>query len=174
MQTNGRSKLAKGLLLVLAMTVFATMGCGMVQGLMGMGGGSTTRELWSDVPKMDGLTQANDLNLPFAANLAIQAMFQGRIDYVAFRTATPPADIQSFYANDRMSQAGWSGEGMGCVGDGSNGVAGQGAVCFFEKKSETTHEGLAIVVAPDEANSGQSQVFFARIDLNKLDQTPQP
>jgi hypothetical protein len=174
MQTNGRSKLAKGLLLVLAVTMFATMGCGMIQGLMGVGGGSTTRELWSDVPKMDGLTQANDLNLPFAANLAIQAMFQGSIDYVAFRTATAPADIQSFYANDRMSQAGWSGEGMGCVGDGSNGVAGQGAVCFFEKTSDTTREGLAIVVAPDEANSGQSQVFFARIDLKKLDQTPQP
>jgi hypothetical protein len=150
MQTNGRFKLAKGLLLVLAMTMFATMGCGMVQGLLGMGGGST-RELWSDVPQMDGLIQANDLNLPFAANLAIQAMFQGSVDYVA-----------------------WSGEGMGCVGDGSNGVAGQGAVCFFEKKSDTTHEGLAIVVAPDEANSGQSQVFFARIDLNKLEQTPQP
>jgi hypothetical protein len=157
MQTNGRFKLAKGLLLVLAMTMFATMGCGMVQGLLGMGGGST-RELWSDVPQMDGLIQANDLNLPFAANLAIQAMFQGSVDYVAFRTTTAPADIQSFYANDRIS----------------NGVAGQGAVCFFEKKSDTTHEGLAIVVAPDEANSGQSQVFFARIDLNKLEQTPQP
>jgi len=174
MQTNGLSKIAKGLLLMLAVTMFATMGCGMVQGLLGMGGGSTTRELWSDVPKMDGMTQASDLNLPLAANLAIQAMFQGSIDYVAFRTTNTPANIQAFYSNDRMSQAGWSGEGMGCVGDGSNGVAGQGAVCFFEKKSDTTHDGLALVVAPDEAITGQSQVFFARINLKKLDQTPQP
>jgi hypothetical protein len=166
-----RSPLSKALIILLVFAMFMTMGCNMVGSLFG-GGSSGNRELWSDVPKMDGMNAA-DLGLPLAAKLAIQAAFQGAIDYVAFNTDKTPADVQAFYTAEKMTEAGWkSDSNMGCIGDESGGAAGLGLLCFFAKDANGKQEALAIVAAVDDATK-KTQVFFARIDVSSL-VTPTP
>lgn len=171
--TNSRA-LAKALVILAAVSMVLLMGCGMAgnmaQSLMG-GGSSGGRELWSDVPKMDGINKA-DLGLPLAAKLAIQAAFQGSIDYVAYTTDKTPQDVLDFYKADKMKEAGWNDEGVGCVGDTSGGAATGGSVCFYTKDTNGKKEALAIVAAADDS-SKKTQIFFARIDVSKLE-TPTP
>jgi len=166
-----RSPLSKALILLLVFTMFMTMGCNMIGSLFG-GGSSGSRELWPDVPKMNGMNTA-DLGLPLAAKLAIQAAFKGAIDYVAFNTDKTPADVQAFYTADKMKEAGWqSDSNMGCIGDEQGGGAGLGLLCFFAKDANGKQEALAIVAATDDATK-KTQVFFVRIDASSLE-TPTP
>ena len=169
--------LLRGLLALLVFTMFLTLGCGMAGGLvesMTGGGGGSGRELWSDVPKMDRLDRSEE-GLPLTARLAVQAMFQGDIDYLAFTTTQTPTDVQAFYTVDRMNSAGWEGDEMGCVGEGSAemaGATGVGAVCFFTKQEGDKSWALAIVAAPHEGSTN-TDVFFARVDVSQL-LTPTP
>ena len=169
--------LSRGLVALLAFTMVLTLGCGMAGGLvesMTGGGGGGNRELWSDVPKMDGLNRADE-GLPLTARLAIQAIFPGDIDYLAFSTSQTPADVQAFYTVDSMNSAGWEGDEMGCVGEGSAemaGATGVGAVCFFTKQEGDKSWALAIVAAPHEGSTN-TDVFFARVDVSQL-LTPTP
>jgi hypothetical protein len=162
--TTSRRPLLTAALMLLVFVLVLTTGCNAVGNLFGGGGGGGGRDLWSDVPKMDGM-QGADLGLPLPARLAIQAAFQGNIDYMSFTTNSSTADVQAFYGDtDRMSQAGWSAQELGCVGDPQGG----GAICFFTKEQDGKQEGLAIVVAAGE-NSGPTQVFYVRIDLSALE-----
>jgi hypothetical protein len=169
--------LSRGLLALLAFTMVLTLGCGMAGGLVESitgGGGGGNRELWSDVPKMDGLDRADE-GLPLTARLAIQAMFPGDIDYLAFSTPQTPADVQAFYTVERMNSAGWEDDGMGCVGEGSAEIAGAtgvGAVCFFTKQEGDKSWALAIVAAPHEGTNN-TDVFFVRVNIAEL-VTPTP
>lgn len=158
-----RRPLLTAALVLLVFTLVLTTGCNAVGGLFGGGGGGGGRDLWSDVPKMDGM-QGADLGLPMVARLAIQAAFQGNLDYLSFTTDATPADVQAFYSTDRMTQAGWSAQELGCVGDPQGG----GAMCFFTKDKDGKQEGLVIVVAAGE-NGGKTQVFYVRIDLSALE-----
>ena len=167
---NTLRPLAKALTVLLVLTMFLTMGCGMVSSLFG-GGGGGARQMWSDVPTMDGL-KSESMDLPLAARLAIQAVFQGAIDYASFTTDKTPADVQAFYSAEKMKEAGWDAGDMGCIGDAQGGAATGGAVCFFTKDTNGKKEALAIIVAADES-SKKTQIFFARIDLSKLE-TPTP
>ena len=162
--------LGKALVALLALTMVLTTGCNMVGSLFG-GGGGGARALWSDVPSMDAL-KAESLDLPLAARLSIQAAFQGAIDYASFTTDKTPADVQAFYTDEKMKESGWDAGDMGCIGDAQGGAAAGGAVCFFTKETEGKQEALAIIVAADDTTK-KTQIFFARIDLSKLE-TPTP
>ena len=154
---------------LLAAALVFTSACGIVNALLGRGGGAgTVNELWSDVPKIDGLTKA-DLDMPLAARLMIQATTQGRINFISFTTPKTPQELIEFYTDDRMLQAGWNNPDMqGCLSDtGVNDVA---ALCLFGKGDPDLTELLAIVAAINE-DTGQTEVFFARIDTTK-DATP--
>ena len=170
-RTTLRSPLSKGLMILLVFTMAMTMGCNMIGSLFG-GGSSGNRELWPDVPKMEGMNAA-DLGLSLAAKLAIQAAFQGAIDYVAFNTDKTAADVQAFYTAEKMTEAGWqSDSNMGCIGDEQGGAAGLGLLCFFAKDTDGKQEALAIVAATDDATK-KTQVFFVRVDVSSLE-TPTP
>ena len=168
--------LSRGLVALLAFTMVLTLGCGMAGGLvesMTGGGGGSGRELWSDVPKMDGLDRSEE-GLPLTARLAVQAMFQGDIDYLAFNTPQTPADVQAFYTAERMGSAGWQSDELGCIGEGVEGMdmTGMGAVCYFTKQEGDKNWVLAIIAAPHEGTNN-TDVFFARIDISQL-VTPTP
>lgn len=163
--------LGKALVALLALTMVLTMGCNMVGSLFGGGGGGGARELWSDVPSMDAL-KAENLDLPLAARLSIQAAFQGAIDYASFTTDKTPADVQAFYSAEKMTASGWDAGDLGCIGDAQGGAAAGGAVCFFTRETDGKREALAIIVAADDTTK-KTQIFFARIDLSKLE-TPTP
>ena len=110
-----------------------------------------------------------DEGLPLTARLAIQAMFQGDIDYLAFNTPQTPADVQAFYTAERMGSAGWQSDELGCIGEGVEGMdmTGMGAVCYFTKQEGDKNWVLAIIAAPHEGTNN-TDVFFARIDISQL------
>lgn len=145
-----------------------TSACGIVDTLMGGRAAGTVSDLWDDVPRMDGLTKA-DMEMPLAARLAIRAVSQGRMNFIAFTTPATAQAVQEFYTVERMTEAGWNtSETNGCMGDTQ--TAEVGAICLFGKQSDTQNEILAIVAAQDEA-TGETAVFFARIDATEQEPT---
>ena len=156
-------KLMKHKLIVLGILVgvlIFTSACGIVNTFLGSSSGGTVDELWADVPQMDGMTEA-DMEMPLAARLAIQAVSQGRMNFIAYTTAATPPEVSAYYSNERMSGLGWTaGDGMGCIGDGST---AEGSICIFQKQTDGKNELLAVVAGADEA-TGETAVFFARID----------
>ncbi len=157
----------KYLIALSAIMLVAVMGCGLLdtvvnQAVSGGKPAGTVSDLWSDVPKMDGMNKTN-MNLPVAAQLAIKAMTQGNFDFIAYTTTKTPQDVQNFYSADRMSAAGWDSQNSGGCTDmsGSTGSSAAG-ICFFEKTNVTPNVALAIVIAQDDQTK-QTQLFFVRV-----------
>jgi hypothetical protein len=141
----------------------------MVESLTGGKNAGTVSSLWPDVPPFEGAKKA-DMQIPLGARLALRAMMQGKINFIAFTTDKSAQDVQNFYTNDRMKAAGWTPSEKGCVGD-TEGEKSQGAVCFYQRKDKSTQEGLAIILAQDEKTK-ETDIFYARIDMTQP--TPSP
>ena len=149
--------------IILGTLVFGSA-CGMVNTLLSGRSSGTVTDLWPDVPRMDGMTKA-DLDMPLAARLALQAVSQGKINFVAYTTEATPQVVLDFYTAERMSEQGWSsGDGAGCFGDAE--TAQVGAVCVFNKTTDGKQEVLGIVAGKDEG-TGKTAIFFARIDTTE-------
>ena len=144
--------------------------CGAVDSLLGGSTAGTVTDLWSDVPPLDGATKAN-LQLPAASRLIIQAVFQGKLEFISYTATRTPQDVQSFYTKERMQASGWNSDAGGCVDASSTGVA-NAAFCFFGKKEGSKDIGLAIVITQNEQKT-QTQIFYARIDVSTTP-TPRP
>lgn len=146
-----------------------TSACGMVSSLLSGRSAGTVNDLWSDVPRMDGMTKA-DLEMPLAARLALQAAMQGRMNFIAFTTDATPQGVLDYYTPVRMGEQGWSDQdGTGCFGDTEN--AEEGAVCIFMKQTDGKNEVLGIVAGKD-ADTGKTAIFFARIDATEATTEP--
>jgi hypothetical protein len=141
-----------------------TSACGMVSALLGGKSSGTVSDLWADVPRMDGMTKA-DMEMPLAARLALQAILQGRMDFIAYTTDVTPQAVLDFYSNERMTGQGWSSEGgAGCFGSGES--VEEGTICVFNKTTGDKSEVLAIVAAKD-AEINKTAIFFARVDTSE-------
>ncbi len=164
----------KTIAIMLSVAMVLTLGCGALNVLTG-GTSGTVGSLWPDVPPFTGATKAN-LDLPLAAKLAVQAMFQGKLEFIAYTTNKTSQDVQAFYTADRMKASGWdTSETGGCTGsstDSSSQVQGAGAFCFFGKQAAGKDIGLAIIVAQDDKTK-QTQIFYVRIDVTPTP-TPKP
>lgn len=153
--------------LLVAVLVF-TSACGMVNSLLGSGSAGTVSELWDDVPRMDGMTKA-DMDMPLAARLTLQAIMQGRVNFIAYTTDATSQAVFDYYTADRMSGEGWkTQEGMGCFSASES--AEEGTICVFTKDDSSKNEVLAIVSSLD-TNTNKTAIFFARIDATE--QTPE-
>jgi hypothetical protein len=157
-----------------AMMMF-TMACGIVNSMLGLtNSAGTVSELWPDVPPLEGATKA-DLEMPLAFQLMIKTMTGGGVNYIAFTTTKTPDEIKGFYTAELMQANGWKAVDMegnqsnqqSCVGDQSD-AASAGAVCLFSKEDSGNETVLAIVIAQD-AETKQSDVFYARIDASKFE-----
>jgi hypothetical protein len=153
------------ILAILAGALVFTSACGMVNTFLNAtSSAGTVNEMWADVPEMDGMAKA-ELEMPLAAKLAIQAVTQGKISFIAYTTANSPQAVQEFYTQERMAAAGWNADDTpGCISDSS--TESVGAVCFFGRQDGGQKEMLAIAVAKDDS-TGETQVFFARIDASE-------
>ncbi len=156
----------KYLIALSAVLLVAAMGCGLLDSVVNqaVSGGKpagTVADLWSDVPRLDGMNKAN-MELPLAAQLAIKAMTQGNFDFIAYTTNKTPKDVQNFYTADRMKAAGWDSENSGGCTDMSGSTGASGGICFFEKTDVTPNVALAIVIAQDDKTK-QTQLFFVRV-----------
>ncbi len=156
-------------ILMLLSAVGLVISCRMIETLTSNPSAGTVSSLWRDVPPFEGATKA-ELEIPLGARLAIRAMMQGKINFIAFTTTKNAQEVQNFYTKERMKSAGWTPSEKGCVGD-TEGEQSQGAVCLFTRKEGDKQEGLAIVVATDE-KSKQTEIFYVRADL--AESTPSP
>jgi hypothetical protein len=145
------------------------LSCRLTERLTGDPKAGTVSSLWSDVPPLPGATKA-DLDIPLGARLAIRAMMQGKVNFIAFTTDQSAEDVQAFYSNERMKAAGWTPSEKGCIGDTED-KDNHGAVCLYKRQEGNKAEGLAIVFAQDEKTK-KTEIFYARIDLTQP--TPSP
>jgi len=156
-------------ILALILVLAVAISCRFVETLTGDPKAGTVSSLWPDVPPLAGATKA-DLEIPLGARLAIRAMMQGKINFIAFTTDQSAQDVQAFYSNERMKAAGWTPNEKGCIGDTEE-KENHGAVCLFKRKDGNKEEGLAIVLAQDEKKK-KTEIFYARIDVTQP--TPSP
>jgi hypothetical protein len=156
-------------ILALILVLGVAISCRFVENLTGDPKAGTVSSLWPDVPPLAGATKA-DLEIPLGARLAIRAMMQGKINFIAFTTDQSAQDVQGFYSNERMKAAGWTPSDKGCIGDTEDKDT-HGAVCLYKRKDGTKEEGLAIILAQDEKTK-KTEIFYARIDLTEP--TPSP
>ncbi len=148
--------------LLVGMLIF-TSACGMVNSLLGGKSAGTVNELWADVPRMDGLTKT-EMEMPLAARLALQAVMQGRMNFIAYTTDATPQSVLDFYTVERMTGQGWaSQDGTGCFGDAE--TAAEGTVCVFTKNVDGKNEILGIVAAKD-VETNKTAIFFARVQTS--------
>lgn len=147
-----------GLILMFGVVV----SCKLSERLMGDKNAGTVSNLWTDVPPFAGATKT-DMEIPLGARLLIRTMFQGKINFISFRTDKPAQQVKDFYSKERMKAAGWNADEKGCTGDTED-SKNHGAVCLYEKKEAGKDEGLAIIVAQDE-KLPDTNIFYARIDL---------
>ncbi|HEU0175051.1 MAG TPA: hypothetical protein VFV58_12400 [Blastocatellia bacterium] len=138
-------------------------------------------DLWSDVPRMDGLGPS-EAEMPIYVKLLMRTALNnlGRLnnenedrthstgDWVVFTTAKLPEDVKNFYTNDRMTSfGGWdASKNSTCLNGSEYSFSGVG--CVFGKNSNNRAIGLLIVAAQDEQKK-QTTVFFVRVET---DETP--
>ena len=116
----------KQIVIIMALMVVFTMACSLTA-LAGQainpGGKSVSKvsALWSDVPKMDGMTK-EDINLPLPAQIAAQGFIkntgniQGSLDFIAYKTSKAMQDVEDYYTQERMATAGWNNtDAPGCA-----------------------------------------------------------
>jgi hypothetical protein len=156
-------------ILALILILAVALSCRLAESLTGDPKAGTVSSLWPDVPPLAGATKA-DLEIPLGARLAIRAMMQGKINFIAFTTDQSAQEVQAFYSNERMKAAGWTPSNKGCVGDTED-KDNHGAVCLFKRKDGKKEEGLAIVLGQDEKTK-KTEVFYVRIELPEP--TPSP
>ena len=141
------------------------MSCRMIDTLTGNEKAGTVESLWSDVPPIPG-AKKSDVALPLGARLAIRAVMQGKVNFIAFTTSESAEEVKSFYSNDRMKSAGWTPNDKGCVGDNDKDKDNQGAICVYDRKDGDKKEGLFIILAQD-SKTKETDIFYARVDLSE-------
>jgi hypothetical protein len=156
-------------ILALILVLAVAMSCRFVETLTGDPKAGTVSTLWPDVPPLAGATKA-DLEIPLGARLAIRAMMQGKLNFIAFTTDQSAQDVQAFYSNERMKAAGWTPSDKGCIDDTED-QKSQGAVCLFKRKDGKKEEGLAIVLGQDEKTK-KTEIFYVRIDMTQPSPSP--
>lgn len=163
-------------LLLAAVTLF-TLACGLIDTALNSvtGGGNmrTVSTLWSDVPRMDGMTQSDvDMPLPMKlmmrtiiVNLGRTANAGDNIDWIAFTTNKTPDDVQKFYTNARMKTSGWeASDNSTCLSGSEQGISQVGVFCVFVKQQGNTETGLVIIAALDDQTK-QTDLFFLRLEF---------
>jgi hypothetical protein len=156
-------------ILALILLLSVVLSCRLAETLTGDPKAGTVSTLWPDVPPLADATKT-DLEIPLGARLAIRAMMQGKISFIAFTTDQNAQDVQAFYSNERMKAAGWTPSDKGCVGDTED-QKNHGAVCLFKRKDGKKEEGLAIVLGQDEKTK-KTEIFYVRIDMTQPSPSP--
>jgi hypothetical protein len=156
--------------MALVATLLFTTGCGLIGNLIG-GGGTAASALWADVPPMDGATPNKDLQLPPVARLAVQAVAQGNLEFVAYVTPKTLQEVADFYTAERMAAAGWTSQTGGCQATNDTSGTGGGGLCLFTKAEAGRETSLFIVTAKDN-QSPQTQIFYVRVQGSNATQEP--
>jgi hypothetical protein len=162
----------------LVVLVSVVISCSIVNRLIPVGGEQMSRasELWSDVPRMDGLAPS-DLEMPLMIKVMVRAALNNlwRLnkegedrtpatgDWIVFTLSGAPAEVEKFYTSPRMSQFGsWKSSDKSTCMDGQD-KGFDGVLCVFQKVVDNKQTGLAIIAVQDEKKH-QTNVFFLRVE----------
>jgi len=153
---------------IVAMTLVACI----PNALKGGGDGLTkTSELWSDVPRMDGLSPSQ-LEPPLFVKVLMRTALneicgrggQDKGDWIVFDSRKTPDDVRDFYNNHRMADNGWNkSDKSTCVSGSQFGASQVGMVCLFAKSAGGKDIGLMIIPAQAD-RAGQINVWFVRVE----------
>ena len=172
--------------LFIAALVLASLGCGVINSVLntalnsaagGSAGLTSVSQLWSDVPRMDGLTPSTN-DMPAPMKLIVRTVIgnlgrlnpqgenrtTGNIDWIAFTSSKTPDDVRNFYTNARMTASGWAASAQStCFTGSEQGVPTIGLLCAFQKHQGSTQTQLAIIAAQDDQTK-QTTLFFLRLE----------
>ncbi len=171
----------KSFALLFAAAMLFTLACGLIDtALNSVTGGEnmkTVAQLWSDVPRIDGLQQS-DMDMPLGIKLVMRAVIgnlgrlnkegedrtTGNIDWIVFTTNKTPDDVKKFYTNARMKASGWvASDNSTCLSGSEQGFAEVGLFCAFLKEQGNKETALIIIAAADDKTK-QTNLFFLRIE----------
>ena len=144
--------------------------CGITDKLTGGDRMKTVADLWSDVPRMDGMTKSQG-EMPTWLRLLVRPVLStmmrgvndgkdaGDWDVVFFTVeGNTPKDVKDFYTPERMTTQGWERKGdttcMNLSGD-------RAVLCAFTKRADNKNVGLAIIAALDDKGK-ETSLFFLR------------
>jgi hypothetical protein len=157
-----------------AMALVVTLtACGMNNPLAG-GNRSmkTVSELWSDVPKMDGLSPS-ELEMPIYVKVLMRTALN-RIgardskdtgDWIVLTTAKTTDDLKSFFTSERMAANGWDKTDKStCLNGSEEGVPQVGLFCVFKKSGGDKDVGL-MIISSEDVKSSRLNVFFVRVEV---------
>lgn len=153
--------------------LFAAVGCGAVNAVKSLTGDdalSKTSELWSDVPRMDGMT-TSEMEMPVFGKLlmrtALNTTGEGKDtgDWVVFSTTKTTDDLKNFYTNERMTSfGGWEpSKNSTCLSGSDQGFPQVGVFCVFGKNTNNTQVGLMILGWQDD-KSNPTNILFVRVE----------
>ena len=135
-------------------------------------------ELWSDVPRMDGLEPSELEDLPLPVKLLMRTMIgnlgrmnaegedqtTGNIDWISYNRGGTPEDVSAFYTPELMVANGWTSDNdSGCASGSATGLAESGVFCSFTKTENGTDKLLAIIATQEDA-SKPTGIFFLRLE----------
>jgi len=135
-------------------------------------------ELWSDVPRMDGLEPSELEDLPLPVKLLMRTMIgnlgrlnaegedqtTGNIDWISYNRGGTPEDVSAFYTPELMAGNAWETDsGSACASGSATGLAESGVFCSFTKTENGTDKLLAIIATQEDA-SKPTGIFFLRLE----------
>ena len=165
---------------ILALALPVLLACGALNTVVG--GDATYKpasELWSDVPRMDGLTPSELEDLPLPVKLLMRTLLgnlgslnaegedktTGNIDWISFNSSGTPEDIKNFYTPELMAAQGWEqSDSSTCLSGSEQGIPQVGAFCVFGKEQNGLQTMLAIFATRDETTK-QTSAFFLRLEI---------
>jgi hypothetical protein len=173
----------KSLSLLHLLLIPVVLACGIVNTVTdSVTGGDSFKpaaELWSDVPRMDGLTPGELEELPLPVKLLMRTILgnlgrlnaegedqtTGNVDWISYDHSGAPQDVSSFYTAELMAANGWEAESSAaCAAGSATGVAESGVFCSFQK-TENGIQKLLTIIATQEDASEPTSVFFLRLEV---------
>ena len=166
-------------LMSLALLLALVLGCRTISTLTGNDNLKKVGELWSDVPRMDGLVSI-EADMPMFVKIVMRTALNNLYrlnsnnedktpatgDWAVFSTTKTTDDVKSFYTNERMTTFGnWeANKNSTCLDGKQQGFSG--VMCVFGKNVNNKFIGLLIIATPDEKKK-DTNIFFVRVEKDE-------
>jgi hypothetical protein len=165
---------------ILCVLAFTGLSCSAIRKLTGDDQNlKKVGDLWSDVPRMEGLA-SSEAEMPIYVKFLMRTALNnlGRLnnanedqthstgDWAVFTIAKQPDDVRNFYTNERMTNFGkWDASNKSTCLNGSE-YKFAGIACVFKKNANNRAIGLLIVAAEDQEKK-QTTIFFVRVETDE-------
>jgi len=164
-------------LMSLALLLALVLGCRTISTLTGSDTNlKKVGDLWSDVPRMDGIV-SSEADMPMFIKILMRTALNNLYrlnsnkedktpatgDWAVFSTTKTIDDVKNFYTNERMTTFGnWdTNKNSTCLDGKQQGFSG--AMCVFGKTVSNKFIGLMIIATPDEKKK-ETILFFVRVE----------